>query len=141
MNVKGAKHKGFDRADLSHWPLTGPRGITSTDIDRLVVADDSIRIPRLIEDGPTGRFLAVEHKRPNEPMPYGQMRALRALAAQPNWTVLVVWGTGDAPESLTVVRYGAVPDDDRHTRIRTWDELQDAVDVWFWRESDQADVD
>lgn len=40
-----------------------------------------------------GNFLGIENKLPDERISRGQMIALRALAACPNWTIWVVRGT------------------------------------------------
>lgn len=45
-----------------------------------------------------GHFLGIENKRPDEALSKGQLIALRALAAQPNWTIWVVRGT--PPDSI-----------------------------------------
>lgn len=72
---------------LSCYGINGPRGISSSNVDRIF--DDDGR-----------RFLLIEEKWPDEGIPRGQGKLLLGLAKLPQWTVWLVKGT---PESVAVM--------------------------------------
>jgi len=49
-----------------------------------------------------GHFLLMETKSPGKDIPRGQAILFDALASQPNWHVLVIWGEPNAPVSAQV---------------------------------------
>jgi hypothetical protein len=102
---------------LSNRELRGPREITSSDIDR--VFDDAGR-----------RFLFVEEKAPNEHVPRGQDRMLRALAALPH---VDVWGVRGTPDRLRIVPITPTGADASRVIEGDFDAYQRAVLTWFTR--------
>jgi len=90
------------------------RNIKVTDIDGLVEAG--------------GRFLLLEAKSSNAPIPDGQRFAFEALVKTGLWTVLVMWGKPNEPESYLLM-------DGRPGRpeIKSCDrtEIQFIVSTWF----------
>jgi len=47
-----------------------------------------------------GQFLVFETKPGNVDIPFGQRRALEALARNPEFTVAALWGEPDEPEQI-----------------------------------------
>ena len=90
------------------------RNIRVTDIDGLVEAG--------------GRFLLLEAKSPNAPVPVGQRMAFEALAKTGLWTIIVIWGEPNEPEEYLLLGRGS-----GRPEIKPCDkaEIQFIVSNWF----------
>jgi hypothetical protein len=91
-----------------------PRDISPTDIDGLVEIK--------------GRFLMFEAKGPGKGVAAGQRYTLNAVAALPEWTVIVVWGDPGQPRSMAVWPQAPVPADIDLFRavVKQWADWADA---------------
>jgi hypothetical protein len=49
-----------------------------------------------------GKFLVIETKRPGAPVPLGQLMTFQAMQANGAFTVIVVWGFTNKPETMRI---------------------------------------
>ena len=107
---------------FQRWPQSADHDLRSFgwlgDLPRHITPSNADAI---IHDGARQRFLMLETKLPGEETPAGQLRLLTALAAKPEWDVLVLRGDID---SVDVYRVGASGLGQAHRRtpadVRDW---------------------
>ena len=104
--------------------------IDTTDIDGLIAANPRwgfSNLDLIAERG--GHFLVQEWKRPEEEMATGQKLLLKALAASPRFTVIVVTGDTDDGTSISEIRQVLL--DKLRLVGTTLDDLRRFVRDWY----------
>jgi hypothetical protein len=92
----------------------GDTGISISDLDGIVERN--------------GWILALEAKGSGKQIPRGQVRTFRVLASK-GFTILVIWGEPNAPESMQVwYPHREEPQRPRPARL---DDVKDIVSRWF----------
>lgn len=69
-----------------------------------------------------GHFLLIETKSPGKDIPRGQQILFDAIAKQPNWHILVIWGLPNVPTMAQIWGCKQIPADEMRIReiVRRW---------------------
>lgn len=74
-------------------------------------------------------ILWIEIKKPEEEVPYGQLRLLMAFSTKPQCCAIVLWGQQDAPRAVQWISHGDASDIQTTTR----EEIHEWIAAWFRR--------